>query len=132
METSKKTRRRLSPDEIDEIVRLRERGHSYEWIGGKLGCSGANVSWHCCRLAVEPPKPSRTSWDAIKGPAFYVSRTGVTVRRFTPEEDQVLLTMRSNGARVCDIAQRLGRGGNSIIGRLNTLARREARREAAA
>jgi transposase-like protein len=124
-------RRRLSPDELDEIVSLRELGHSYEWIGRKIGCSSETVSWHCCRLGVEPPKTTGKSWDSIKGPA--VSKRGDHfVRRFTPEEDQLLLEMRSSGAKICEIARKLGRGGNSVTGRLHALARREARRERAA
>jgi hypothetical protein len=77
-------RHRLPQSVIDEAVRLRELGHSYDWIGKKLGGSGEAVSWHCCRLGVEPPKSPWRSWDQIKGSA--VSKRGDhVVRRFTPE-----------------------------------------------
>ncbi|QEH36585.1 Sigma-70, region 4 [Aquisphaera giovannonii] len=125
------SRRRLTEDEIEEIVRLRELGHSYEWIGKKLGCSRETVSWHCCRLGVEPPKSAWRSWDGIKGPAV-TKRGNHLVRRFTPEEDQIALEMRSSGATISEIARKLNRRVNSVIGRLNALARREARREQAA
>jgi hypothetical protein len=54
------------------------------------------------------------------------------VRRFTAEEDALLLQMEANGARYCEMCRALGRRHNSIIGRLATLARRDARAEDAA
>lgn len=48
-------------------------------------------------------------------------RSGVTVRRFTPEEDALILSRKAEGARNSDIAKELGRKPNSILGRLMTL-----------
>ena len=59
-----------------------------------------------------------------------VNRGGHIIRRFTVEEHEQLVALDLTGARICDIARKLGRRPNSIIGRLMTLARRDARLEA--
>ena len=126
-----KPRRKLTDAQIEEIVRLRELGHSYEWIAAKVGFTANAVAWQCCRLGAEAPNSTARSWDRIQGPAVQ-KRGDHVVRRFTPQEDALLLALASGGIIHSEIARRMGRKPNSIYGRLMALARREARREAVA
>ncbi|HEY8136234.1 MAG TPA: helix-turn-helix domain-containing protein [Methylocystis sp.] len=123
-----KDHRRLSDDDLTTIVALRERGWSYVRIGKKLNMSSSAISYHCLRLAAEPPKPAKC-WDGVRGPATMV-RNGFVLRRFTPEEDARLLELEREGKKVSQIAKALGRHRNSIQGRLMTLARRQERASA--
>lgn len=121
-------RRRLSEAEIARIVELREAGWGYARIAAEMGCSANTITWHCLRHAADPPRPGRC-WAGVKGPAV-MRRGNHVVRRYTPEEDERLLAMEQEGLGVCEIARRLGRKPNSVIGRLMTLARRAERAEA--
>jgi len=119
----------LTTEQIDEIVDLREKGHSYKWIADKLGVSPGCVSWHCLEKAAEPPNPVTPRPVPTEAKIEY--RFGHTIRRFTVEEDEELLRLEATGMNLSKIAKALGRKRNSITGRLMSLARREARLEAA-
>lgn len=122
------TRPRLTPDQIDQICDLREEGKTYQAIANIVGCSPETASWHCTRLGADPPNPAKC-WDKIVGPAV-MKRGDHVVRRFTPEEDKRIQDLRAQGHGPAEIGRTLDRPINSIIGRLNTLARRELRAEA--
>lgn len=122
-------RRRLSLEDKELICSMRERGKTYEQIGRRVGCSAKAVSWHCLQLGAEPPKRTKL-WDKIQGPAVF-SRNGHSVRRYTAEEDSILLDLERQGLPIGEIARRMGRRWNSVKGRLMTLARREEREAAA-
>lgn len=121
-------RRILSDADIEWAAIEREKGRSVGAIAQKLGCSSSAVSWHCLKLAADPPKAKPID-PTIKGPTVF-QRNGFPVRRFLPHEDETLLQMAKDGARVSAIARALNRRENSIRGRLMTLARHEARLEA--
>jgi len=126
-------RRRVVTDgDLVRIADLRERGWSFGRIRAALGSriSESAISWHCLRLGADPPR-ARVLPDKIVGPAV-VSRGGHLVRRFTPAEDARILALAAEGKGCGTIARLIGRRSNSVVGRLMTLARREARREAAA
>ena len=57
-----------------------------------------------------------------------MKRGNHVVRRFTPEEDALLLTLEAEGLSYTEIGRRLERPHTSISGRLMTLARHEERR----
>lgn len=59
-------------------------------------------------------------------------RNGHKVRPFNEADDRKLLDMESTGVRISAIASELGRGANSVRGRLYTLARIDARAKDAA
>lgn len=120
-------RKPATPEEIDEIVRLRECGISYQQISQRVGISEGSVYYHCLKQGAEPPKP-RPLPEGIVGPPEF-NRGTYKVRRFTPAEDARLLELEAEGLSQYEIARRLGRKRNSINGRLMTLARREARAE---
>jgi hypothetical protein len=114
---------------MDRIVAMREAGKTYEQIGRALGCSAKAVSWHCLRLGADSPRPTKL-WDGIVGPPTF-GRNGHTVRRYTVEDDALLLKLERQGLPIATIAQRMGRRWNSVKGRLMTLARRDERSSAA-
>ncbi len=58
-------------------------------------------------------------------------RNGHPVRRYSAEDDAKLLAMEAEGKRIAEMARALGRQSNSVRARLMTLARHEARAEAA-
>lgn len=118
-------RRRLTQQDFDRICAMREAGKSFEQIGRAIGCSAKAVSWHCLRLGAEGPKPTKL-WDGIKGPAVCI-RNGHEVRRYTPDDDALLLSLEAEGLAIAAIARRTGRRPNSVRGRLMTLARRQER-----
>jgi hypothetical protein len=122
---------RKYPDKlIDEAARLRETGMSAKAIGKRLGMSASAVSFHCLRLGADSPNTVGNIPDP-KGP-MVVARGNHQVRRFTPEEDRLLIDMDVAGAKVCDMAKKLDRKPNSVRCRMMTLARRETRAELAA
>lgn len=121
--------RKYSDDILNQAADLREQGLSCQAIANKLEMSVGAVSWHCLRLGADSPK-TRHNTARPTGPML-VKRSGHVVRRFSVEEDQMLIEMDLAGKRMCEIARKLNRRPNSVKGRLMTLARREERLEIA-
>ena len=118
----------IEQDTIDVIAEMRGRGVSTTVIAKKLGVSRGKVAYVCLKHGIDPPGlEAKVLPQTAPGPSV-VKRGKHLVRHFTPEEDQKLLEMREQGARICDIARALGRRNNSISGRLMTLARQEERK----
>lgn len=118
----------LTPTETDRIVQLRERRWPVVRIAAALGCSAGSVNWALLKAGCDvnehrPLKPVPTA------PVVEVRGKHV-VRRFTEAEDELLLALEASGTNIHRIAVQLGRRHNSIVGRLRTLARRQARAEA--
>lgn len=118
----------INEEKLEKIAEMRERGVSCAAIGKTIGMSRGAVNWHCLKEGIEPPNPQDLKAHN-PGPAV-VKRGNHVVRRFTEEEDQRLLAMEAQGLKRCEMARALGRKGNSITGRLMTLARRDERAEA--
>jgi transposase-like protein len=116
-------RRFTTQAQRDAIEQLRgTEGWTVKRIAKHLGLSRGAVDYWCLVLGVEragAPIPSTPPRPAV------VQRGSHVVRVFTPAEDAALQAMAE--ARVCDIARRLGRRSNSIIGRRLILARRAER-----
>lgn len=113
---------------IDAIAELREeKSWSYRRIAEKLCISEGYVSWLCLINGIEKPGPRRPVGPV--GAGSFETRNGHMIRRFSDEEDQRLLALEASGASYAEMARTLGRARNSVIGRLATLARRDARAE---
>lgn len=121
--------RRFTDEQREQIAARREAGESYAQIARAFGCSPSNVYWICLSLGADLPnaKPLPTT---VRGP-LTMDRKGFSVCRFTAEEDAQLLALEAEGKGDSEIGKVMGRRPNSIRGRLMTLARREARAEAA-
>lgn len=117
----------LTRREVERIVELRERRLSHGAIARLVGCSQGSVSWALLRegvdLHVMTPLPRVPTEPVIQ------RRGGHVVRRFTQADDAELAALSAAGLNPCRIAKRMGRRHNSIIGRMRTLGRREARAE---
>jgi hypothetical protein len=123
-------RSKLRGDLLDRAIEMREvEGRSYRYIAGKLGVTTSMLSWAFLKEGVDGP---RSSVLMPAGPPVYM-RAGREVRRFTPEEDAELLRLARAGLSSWKIGRQLvpPRPGNSVLGRLYTLARIDARAEAA-
>lgn len=119
----------MSSETRARIAALRELRWTVDSIAREVGVSVGSVSWALLIDGVDihegeklPPVPT--------APVVY-RRAGREVRRFTQADDAELLRMEAAGFRLQHIAKALGRQRNSVLGRLATLARREARAEAA-
>jgi len=117
----------LTPAEIERIIELREKRLSEATIARLVGCSEKSVSWALLREGVDihadkplPPVPTEP---------IVQKRGGFTVRRFTQAEDERLAELAAGGLNVHQISRELGRRNNSVLGRMRSLARREARAE---
>ena len=121
--------RKLTEAQIALACEMRERGRSCASIAIRLGVSEGAISWRMLERGAEPPKPGRL--DPVPTEETSVRRGAHVVRRFTRDEDARLLALNAQGLSPQAIGHRLGRRHNSIKGRLMTLARREARAEAA-
>lgn len=119
----------LTQAEIETAVAMREAGRTMGQIALKLGCSVGSVSWALLRLGVDlhadRPLPEVPVEPVIRGRGRHVFRL------YTQAEDQQLLALEAEGLNASQIGRRLGRRTNSIVGRLATLARRDARAERA-
>lgn len=107
-----------------KIAELRERGWSFERIGRRLNVSANTVSWRCLINGIE--KPGSSAPKPYRGP-MVIARNGREVRRFTPDEDEMLLALERDKLPYCAIGRRLGRKRNVVVTRLATLARRDER-----
>ena len=112
---------------VNEAARLREAGMSLTAIGVRLRMHRSAVQYHCLKLGADNPDAGRKAPTAR--PPMTYTRNGHVVRRFTAEEDALLLQLEAEGLGIKDIARRLGRRPNSVTQRLMTLARHEARDE---
>lgn len=117
----------LTEAETDRIIELREAGKTEGFIAREIGCSEGTVSWALLKAGVDiyadralPPVPEHPT-TCVRG--------GHLVRRYTQAEDERLLALEATGLNVHRIAVTLGRRHNSVVGRLRSLARRQARAE---
>ncbi|MEA3043005.1 MAG: hypothetical protein QOH47_843 [Sphingomonadales bacterium] len=125
--------RLLTEQQLDEMAELRELGRTAGSIQRHFERQGVTVSrglieWQCLRLGADLPPERRRPSAQLNRP---YERNGRLVRPFTPAEDRQLLALEAEGRPLNAIARQIGRGNNSVRGRLMILARREARAEEA-
>lgn len=117
----------IPSDVLDTIATMREAGAQFQAIEQATGIHRKTCEYHAVRLGALPPAGARR----CPRPARY-SRAGAVVRGFTELEDQQITAWSIDGVSLKEMGRRLGRKHNSILGRLRTLARREALAEVAA
>lgn len=118
----------LTDEEKARIAELRERGLTIGQIAHRMKCSRGSAAWAILAMGVDL-YPDKAPDPVPTEPVVY-RRGGRTVRRFTAAEDARLLELERQGLATYRIARTLGRQNNSVIGRMRTLARRDARLEA--
>lgn len=119
--------RKYSDNIIQRAAEMRETGKTVPEISSALGMSASAVYWYCLKLGADSPDGC-SHLDRNRGPRL-VRRGKYIVRRFSADEDSLLLSMEAAGNSLSAIAHELGRSRNSIVGRLMTLARHEDRTE---
>lgn len=121
--------RRFTIEQHEGMAAMREAGRSYGQIALAFGCSESTAYWICLKLGADLPD-AKPLQPRAAGPAV-VQRGDHAVRRFTAEDDAQLLALASEGKGYSAIGKLIGRRPNSVRARLMTLARHEARSEAA-
>lgn len=111
---------------IEKITPLRERGWGCEAIAQRVDIDGvkvtaSSINYYLAREGLVPRKGVRRQRHARP----YTNCRGVTVRQFTPEDDQQLQQLRTAGKTISEICRAMGRRHNSITHRLYVLALRE-------
>lgn len=106
--------------QLDRMAELVEAGVSRPKIAEEMGASVSAVDWQLLRLGVIGPRSVR---PAQAGGSYL--RGGRVVRRFTPEEDALLLRLEAEGLSASKIGRRIGRAHHTVLGRLSSLARHE-------
>lgn len=121
----------LTEEQLELIADLTEdRRFTASQIARLVGCSEGSVGWAQLKLGVDrhPTKPL----PPVPTEPVVMRRGGHVIRRFTQADDKQLLDLEAKGLNPHRIAKAMGRRHNSIVGRLRTLARRDARAEAIA
>ena len=113
-------------DRLNQMMDLREAGKTYKQISKITGMHVSSISWYCLKFGID--HPDKTGEIKEKNYPMTCSRNGHAVRRFTDDEDKLLLEMDAAGKNYTQMGRRLNRKRNSIEGRLMTLARREERK----
>lgn len=126
-------RRKLTEQQVVEVCEMRERGLSFGRIANHLAARGIDIhpnsiSWICLVNGADLPA-HRRSHNRTVVPGSTCQRGNHVVRRFSEAEDEQLREMDAGGVPYSEMAKRLGRKRNSIMGRLATLARRDTRQE---
>lgn len=118
--------RKMSDAQIDEMAEMRERGLTYTQIGRRFGLSAQAIRWQCLRVGADHPKGANVKPSTQP---MVTMRNGHPVRRFTPEEDALLLSGKAEGRSNTEIARQLDRRPNSVLGRLMTIGMNDDRAE---
>jgi DNA-binding CsgD family transcriptional regulator len=122
-------RRKITDEQIDRLIEMREHGASNERIAAEFNVSVSAVRWQCLKHAAEAP--GRKQRPIVPKRVVVIQRGSHQVRRFTVDEDAKLRELEALGLSNAEIGRRLRRKPHSILGRLMTLARHEARAEGA-
>jgi hypothetical protein len=127
------TARKLTQDQIDQAAELREQGLSIGQIANRFRCSEGWIYYVLLRAGADSPKvATRELPQTALGPSVSM-RNGRLVRHFQPAEDALILRLSAGGMGETAIGRALEppRRPHSVKARLMTLARHEARRDAA-
>lgn len=117
-------RRKLTPDQVEQIAELRERGWSYHRLGMKFGVSDGAIHYQCLKAGAVSPRTRGKVADSHLQPLVH-AKDGRTQRRFSPQEDEQLQRLSLEGRKIGEICEIMGRAPTSVRMRLMTLALHE-------
>lgn len=118
----------LTEAQHEAIAARCEAGACHAALAAEYGCARSTIGQICLKYGVDTPGAQPPARPILRS----FRRAGVTVHRFSDVEDRKLLFLEAKGLDRSEIGRRLGRHRHSVRGRLMTLARRDARAEAAA
>ncbi len=116
-------RRKLTDEQIAEIVELRERGRSYAQLGSRFSVSSGAILYQCLKHGAVSPRQRR-----VPTPEHSTIRRlsdGRIQRTFCRADDARLLELERQGLNYGEISRTMGRAPTSVRIRLMMLAMRE-------
>ena len=117
---------RLTPEQIAEMVDLREQGWSQYRLALRYGVTDGAIHYQCLKHGAYSP----TQRPGIHPGRYQVRKNGVMQRPFTADEDARMTEMAIAGHNASQIARALGRANTSVRVRLMTLAMHDEIRSA--
>ena len=96
--------KRLSPEQKENILSLRERGKGVKFIAGRVRCSPGAVLYHCLCNGLDPFNSERAR--------------GTHAGAFSAEEDAKLIELARSGMKLHHVAAALKRPRTSTRMRL--------------
>jgi hypothetical protein len=115
--------KKLTVEQIDQLLTWREAGRGYRTIARRLKVSAGAVYSHCLKNGVSSPGQR---FDPIPTEASqFVAGDGRTQRKFTVDDDARLLELEATGMAYKAIGREMGRPYTSVRIRLMSLAMRE-------
>lgn len=115
--------RKLTDEQIADLIDRRERGWSYERLAQRYGVSPGAIHYQCLKHGAVSPKQRQR--PVPTEPGHRTTRNGRVQRLFTVEDDRQLLELEHQGLTYNAIARHVGRAYTSVRIRLMTLALRE-------
>lgn len=127
---------KIPEDLMPELEQRRSQGQSLGQLVRFLGRHGVTISesalsWQLLRNGIDLPKRRHQAARFQPG-VTYTRPDGTICRTYTPEEDKIIRHFGAKGWRQSRITRALKRCGyerkpHSVLGRLMTLARHDAR-----
>lgn len=114
---------KLSEEQIAFACEKREAGWSTTRIGKSLGVSSGAINYQCLKHGAVSPHQRATPTPETQ--AIYQGKDGRTFRTFTPDEDDRIMALATDGKSAREIATVMGRARTSIMMRIMLLELRE-------
>lgn len=115
--------RKLTDEQIDRMIQMRESGSGYGAISTALGVSKGAIHYQCLKHGAFSPR--QTGRRPATAARTYIGRDGRKFRPFTADEDQRMTELSIAGRPMDAIAREIGRPRTSVRIRLMTLAMHE-------
>jgi Zn-dependent peptidase ImmA (M78 family) len=115
--------RKLTDEQIADMIERRERGWGYERLAQRYNVSPGAIHYQCLKHGAVSPKQRQRPVPTSSGERQL--RDGRVQRLFTVEDDRQLLELERQGLTYNAIARQVGRAYTSVRIRLMTLALRE-------
>lgn len=120
---AEKPYRKLTDEQIADMIERRERGWGYERLAQRYNVSPGAIHYQCLKHGAVSPKQRQRPVPTSSGERQL--RDGRVQRLFTVEDDRQLLELERQGLTYNAIARQVGRAYTSVRIRLMTLALRE-------
>jgi|GEM_PF-1994155 len=115
--------RKLTDDQIADLIERRERGWSYKRLAQRCGVSPGAIHYQCLKHGAVSPNQRQRPVPTEAGQRQL--RNGRVQRLFTVDDDRQLLDLERSGMTYKAISREIGRAYTSVRIRLMTLALRE-------
>jgi IS30 family transposase len=114
---------KLSKGQIEFACEKREAGWSTSRIAKHLGVSSGAINYQCLKHGAVSPHQRATATPETR--TVYKGKDGRTFRTFTPDEDDRIMALATEGKSAREIATIMDRARTSIMMRIMLLELRE-------